>query len=126
MEPYRELDSYIMVRQKPYRVSIRTSLLESRDLIYGIVVLQVALLVLLLLCMLLLNRRIAQRIWQPFYQTVDELKVFEVDKKSAIELPATKIQEFDDLNRAIIHLAQKSRVVFQSQKEFTENAVWPR
>jgi hypothetical protein len=76
--------------------------------------------------MLLLNRRIAQRIWQPFYQTVDELKVFEVDKKSAIELPATKIQEFDDLNRAIIHLAQKSRVVFQSQKEFTENAVWPR
>ncbi|GAB4038551.1 sensor histidine kinase [Spirosoma gilvum] len=122
MEPFRELDSYIVVRQKPYKVSIRTSLLESRDLIYGIVELQVALLILLLLGMLLLNRRIAQRIWHPFYQTVDELKVFEVDKHSAIELPATSIQEFDDLNRAIIQLAQKSRVVYQSQKEFTENA----
>ena len=56
------------------------------------------------------------------YNTLDRLKAFELDKSEAIPLQETRIVEFNDLNKAIGHLTERSRKVYLNQKEFIENA----
>ncbi len=122
IEPYRELSTSITINNLPHRLVIRVSLVESEDLIIGIVKTQVVLLIFLLLGFVFLNRRISKKIWQPFYDTVDKLKQFEIDKNPKIALQSTNIQEFNDLNTAILHLTEKNYTTYLNQKEFTENA----
>ena len=45
-----------------------------------------------------------------------------MDKSEPIQLSSTNVNEFSDLNNAITNLANTNQQVYQSQKEFTENA----
>ncbi|HEY6083476.1 MAG TPA: HAMP domain-containing sensor histidine kinase, partial [Chitinophagaceae bacterium] len=119
---YRELSTLIMVAHHPYHLLLRVSLADIDDLAQGIVTTQVILLVALLAGLLLLNRWQSKKLWRPFYNTVSQLKKFELDKNPALQLDHTRIREFRDLNNAIIQLTDKSSRVYLQQKEFTENA----
>ncbi len=119
---YRELSTLIIVAHQPYHLLLRISLADIEDLAQGIVTTQVILLVALLAGLLLLNRWQSKRLWRPFYNTVSQLKKFELDKNPALQLDHTHIREFRDLNNAIIQLTDKSSRVYLQQKEFTENA----
>ena len=83
---------------------------------------QVILLVLLATGLLLLNRRLSRRLWLPFYNTLNQLKAYEIDKNESIQPATTNITEFDDLNKTVAHLTDRNRKVFLQQKEFIENA----
>jgi signal transduction histidine kinase len=122
LEPYRELATGMSINGRPRLVLIGTNLVESKDLVLSILKIQAALLVPLLLGFLLINRRIAKTIWSPFYRTVGQLKLFNVEKDKTLDLPATNIREFQDLNAAITQLVARNRAVYLSQKQFTENA----
>lgn len=122
LEPYRELSTLIYIKGKPHHLIIRLSLVESEDLISGIALTQAALLILLLTSVVIINQLISKKIWKPFYSTLEKLKNFEIDKNPVILPEKTTIKEFEDLNTAITYLAKKNHLVYQSQKQFTENA----
>jgi signal transduction histidine kinase len=122
MEPYRVLKAGIIIHQQPYQLVARISLVESEDLIKAVVATQLIVLLILLTGMVTINWWISRRIWQPFYDTLEELKKFEIEKAPNIQLATSSVKEFEDLNRAILQLTARDRHVYLSQKEFTENA----
>lgn len=121
-KPFRQLQSPVLIKGKPYSLTIRMSLVDNEELVQAIGSVQIAVSILLTVGLFLLNRRLAKRIWKPFYNTLDHLKAFELDKSETIPLEHTRIVEFNDLNKAISHLTERSRKVYLNQKEFIENA----
>jgi signal transduction histidine kinase len=122
VKPYREAISYFVVRDKAYQLTIRTSLVESEDLVMVISLVQAIVIILLLGGFLFINRSLSKMIWNPFYKTLSKLKAYELNKKEPFPYEETNIAEFDDLNAAIRSLTNKNMEVFQQQKEFIENA----
>lgn len=122
IRPFRQLSSSVIIKGKPYLLTIRMSLVENEDLIYAVGSVQIALIVLLAAGLLLINRSLSRKLWKPFYETITWLKAYELDKSEAIRVEKTGIIEFDDLNEVIKNLTDRNRKIFSQQKEFIENA----
>ncbi|MBX2957076.1 MAG: HAMP domain-containing histidine kinase [Cyclobacteriaceae bacterium] len=120
--PLRILRSGVYLNGKHYELLIRESLITTRDLISIILFVKAGILASLLAGLLIINRKLTKRVFAPFYQTVSNLKKFEIDKDSAIPEIHTRITEFNDLNKALIQLTERNHQSYISQKEFTENA----
>jgi len=120
--PFRELTTGLRIQNKDYQLTIRTSLVDNNELVGTLVIVQAALVVLLTIGLILLNRTLSRRLWKPFYNTLTQLKAFELDKSGSITTDKTNIIEFDDLNKTIHHLTDRIRKVYLEQKEFIENA----
>ncbi|WP_316812219.1 HAMP domain-containing sensor histidine kinase [Pedobacter heparinus] len=69
-----------------------------------------------------LNRKISRRLWSPFYQTLEQIKAFDLNDQKTIEFVKSNILEFEELNSSINKLVNSNVAVFRQQKEFTENA----
>lgn len=121
-KPFRQLTTTFVVKGKPYALTARTSLVDNHDLVLAIGFVQVIVSILLTAGLLLLNRRLAKRIWKPFYNTLERLRAFELDKNETIPLVESPIIEFNDLNKALSYLTERSRKVYLDQMEFIENA----
>lgn len=119
---YRILESNVLIRGIPYKIMVQNSLVNSEDLIQSIVLIISLLLVVIIGGLLLINRIISGKIWRPFYQTLTYLRHFRVDSKQPVGLPNTSIDEFADLNRVVQSLTENNKKLYESQKEFTENA----
>ena len=72
--------------------------------------------------LLFINHELTKKIWKPFYNTLNRLKEYRVDKQSMLALERSPVDEFNDLNQAIGVLTETNHQAYQSQKEFTENA----
>lgn len=120
--PFRQLSSGVDVKNTPYVLTVRVSLVDNDKLITAIALVQLALSIFLAVGLLLLNRSLTKRLWKPFYRTLDQLKAYELDKSGSIPVEKSDIMEFDDLNKTVSHLTQRNREVFLQQKEFIENA----
>lgn len=69
-----------------------------------------------------LNRRISNRLWQPFYQTLEKIKAFDLTSNTTVQFEAGNVIEFEELNSSINKLLESNIAAFRQQKEFTENA----
>jgi signal transduction histidine kinase len=122
LHPFRTLSSTIIIKDKPYLLTIKMSLVDNDELVMALGIVQVILIVLLAAGLLLLNRSLSQKLWKPFYNTLNQLKAYELDKSESIQPEKTNIVEFDDLNKTVSHLTDRNRKVYLEQKEFIENA----
>jgi len=122
LHPFRTLSSTIIIKDKPYLLTIKMSLVDNDELVMALGIVQVILIVLLAAGLLLLNRSLSQKLWKPFYNTLNQLKAYELDKNESIQPEKTNIVEFDDLNKTVSHLTDRNRKVYLEQKEFIENA----
>ncbi len=120
--PFRTLSSNIIIKGKPYLLTIKMSLVDNDELVTALGIVQVFLIILLAAGLLLLNRSLSRKLWKPFYNTLNQLKAYELDKSESINSEKTNIIEFDDLNKTISNLTDRNRRVFLEQKEFIENA----
>lgn len=120
--PFRLLSSSVDIKGKSYLLTTRMSLVDNVDLIITLGLVQAALIILLATGLLLLNRSLSRKLWRPFYNTLNQLKAYELDRSESIHTEKTNIIEFDDLNKTIGHLTDRNRKVFLQQKEFIENA----
>ncbi|NBW35054.1 MAG: sensor histidine kinase [Cytophagia bacterium] len=120
--PYRTFRTTVDLHGQPYQLKISESMVSSKDLIAAIVLIQSALLILLFVTLVLINRQLSNTIWSPFYQIVDRLKNYRIDRDHAINLPLSSTHEFRDLSVAIDQLIDKNKNTYLAQKEFTENA----
>lgn len=121
-EPFRELHTYLRVKDDVYPAILRISLIGTEDLIQGIVITATLLMFLILGGLLWINRVQSKRIWRPFYQVLDQLRQFTLDKKPELMFMGTDINEFKDLQRTSHLLAERTYRTYLQQKEFTENA----
>ena len=121
-EPFRELSARLSFRGQQFQLITRTSLLERKDLLRAVALTLTGLLILLLSGFLLLNRRIARRLWQPFYATLAQLRQYRVEQDEPLRLAASKTTEFAELNQTLNELTLRSHQTYADQKEFTENA----
>jgi len=122
VEPFRELLSFANVNGKSYRIQVRKDLVESIDLVRGIVITQAVLFLFMLTGLLFLNNYFSKIIWRPFYKLVGKLNSFKIDREQSIDPEKTDIDEFNDLNYSIKRLIENNIRIYKAQKEFTENA----
>ena len=121
-EQYRILKSPITIDNQSYTFVSKINLVENEDLIQSIVLLFFILIILLLGGMLYLTKKLSSKLWNPFYKTLENIEQFEIDKTENLTFLHSDIEEFERLNSSIQNLVDKNRRIFNSQKEFVENA----
>ena len=97
-------------------------MVNREDLIKSIVLVQALLLLLIGIGLVLINRRLSKEIWNPFYATLHKLQNYRMEQEGKVRFQPTEIAEFNDLNQTIEQLTERNYTIYQSQKEFTENA----
>ena len=120
--PYRVLETTLNLKGKPYTLQIKNSFIGSQDLIESIVRIVGILLLLVIVGLVLINQVLSKKLWKPFYNLLDKLQEFKIENNAPLHFEKTTTTEFKALNQAITLLTGRSREVYQSQKEFTENA----
>ena len=105
-----------------YKVSITKSQQETEDLVRLIVMLTLAIVVLLLIVLFIINRFVLNKLWLPFNNTLQQLKQFNLSNKTAINLKESNINEFKELNDAVMAMSNSVLKDYDALKSFTENA----
>lgn len=122
IEPYRELNASILIEGNPYTYSARINLVEKEDLMKSIAILFLVIISLLLFGLFVITKRLSINLWKPFYETLNQIEKFEIDKSNQPKLIETNIEEFNRLNNSIEKLITKNTSIYHSQREFIENA----
>lgn len=122
LEPVRILHSAFQFQNTYYRLKIISSLVEEDDLTSDSFWSVVWLFVILVGSIIIINNVILRKVWNPFYDILNNLKNYRLDShETAINIP-TKTAEFIELQNASNSLIRHSREAYNSQKQFTENA----
>ena len=122
LDEYRKLTAFVKLQGKHYRLEIVKPHLEAVEMISTIAITLGGLLLGLAMSFYLSQRIISRKIWKTFFEMLEKLRHFRLDKQKLPELSPSRIDEFRMLNEAIIELARKNMEVFESQKQFIENA----
>jgi signal transduction histidine kinase len=119
--PHRQLTFRLRAQGQPRWVTVRKSLVETNDLLAVVLGIMLAVLLLLFGGVLLLNRWLSGRLWRQFYHTLAALRNYDLQHRP-ITLPTPRIEEFAELNLAVIHLSKRLVADYESLREFTANA----
>ncbi|MDB5116972.1 MAG: sensor histidine kinase [Mucilaginibacter sp.] len=118
----RGLLSSVTVENKKYLIRIIESKVETEYLIRIIFLITIGLIVLLILILFITNRLLIKKLWQPFYNTLYQLKQFNLTDKDDITPPKSEIEEFKELNDAVTAMTLRVKDDYNNLKHFTENA----
>lgn len=121
-DDYRKLQTAVNEGDQYYKLSIVKPQLENEEIIAAIAIGLSSLSLLLFLALTLGGKWLNQKLWKPFYHTLDSLDNFQLDRDSRLGLPEIKIKEFNQLNHSLNVLAEKNYQVYLNQKNFIENA----
>lgn len=121
-DEYRMLNTFVKLHGKHYRLEIIKPHLEAAEMIGTIAITLGSLFLGLLLSFYVSQRIISRKMWKPFFEILEKLRLYRFDKQELLELPSTHIDEFRMLNEAVNELTRKNKEVFESQKQFIENA----
>lgn len=122
LEAGRALISSVKVLGQNYRILVTQSKVETEDLIQIIFLITIGVIVSLLVILIVLNRVILKSIWKPFYKVLFQLKEFSLANHTTINNTPSTIDEFTQLNQAVISMADRVKSDYQNLKIFTENA----
>lgn len=122
LTPTRRLVFPILIAGKSYKVSVHKSQQETEDMIRLIVLITLILLILLLIILFIINRFVLNKLWNPFNDTLNKLKQFNINDKSVIKPDKTGINEFNELNDAVSSMSNRVLQEYEALKNFTENA----
>ena len=122
LEPYRVLLSPVKIEGRPYILSVKNDLIESEDLITSLALLYSGLLLVLLAGLFYITKYYSNLLWLPFHHTLAAIEKYEIDKTYKPDLPDPAIEEFSRLNQAVRNLIDRSKLTYQNQQEFIENA----
>lgn len=122
IERYRCLKKVVYINNKPFLFTVQTNIEESRETIAAIALNTAFFFAIIVVGLLFLNRRLSVVVWNPFRNTLEKLKNFNLNHQSKIEFEKTDITEFEELHQSLSKLIEHSISVYKTQKEFTENA----
>lgn len=121
-EPGRTLKTFIKVDNQMFEVTVAKSRLEAEGLVRIIFLISLLIIILLLLTLFLVNRFLLNSLWRPFYHVLDQMKAFNLAGKNEIEAEFSKIDEFAELNQAVLSMSQRVMQDYKELKSFTDNA----
>jgi len=119
---YRKLSLNVTIKGKSYRIEMRRALVEMTRLIEGVVILVLILFTAFVAILSLVNNRLSKAIWKPFYQILDRINTYRIDRAESLSFPESSIEEFNILSVDIEKMTYKIHQEFNIQKEFIENA----
>ncbi|MCO5937134.1 HAMP domain-containing histidine kinase [Mucilaginibacter sp. RB4R14] len=122
IEAARALISSVKVSGQNYRITVTQSKVETEDLIQIIFLITIGVIVALLAILIILNRVILKSIWKPFYKVLFQLKEFSLASNPIVSSTLSTIDEFTELDQAVISMADRVKSDYQNLKGFTENA----
>lgn len=105
-----------------YEMKVVSHEIDKENLIKKIITSLLLLFLFLAISIFLVNRFVLKNTWKPFYEILNYLNDFRLDKGTERELEKTNIEEFSLLNHSVQNLLNKNVEIFKSQKEFIENA----
>jgi signal transduction histidine kinase len=122
--PHRQLTFALAVRGEkgPVWVTLRKSLVETRELLGVVLGVMLGVLALLLGGMVGLNRWLSSRLWAPFRHTLATLRSYDLQRHQALTLPTPAVAEFAELNHALNGFSQRLVADYETLREFTANA----
>jgi len=121
-DSFRRLDFSISVNGTNYMATVRKSQQETEDIVRLILLITFSVIAFLLLILFIVNRFLLGKLWEPFHNTLEQLKQFNLSGKNKIELRQTDVDEFAALNKTAILMTEKVSIDYESLKSFTENA----
>lgn len=121
-EPFRLLYAPVNIGNKRFTYIERSNLVEMEGMVISIAIMFLVIIIILLIGIILLSNRLSKRIWSPFYDTLQQIQDFEIDKNNPPNFIGTDIDEFDRLNKSLDRLIEKNTAIYKSQREFVENA----
>jgi len=119
---YRQLTFMTVANGKGYQIQVRRALVETSDLIKGVIALEAVLFLFFLAILGVLNSLSSRRIWKPFYEMLEMIGAYKIDRGETLVFQKTSITEFNELSSAIEKMSTKLSQEFNTQREFTENA----
>jgi signal transduction histidine kinase len=122
LEAARALISSVKVSGQNYRIMVTQSKVETEDLIRIVFLITIGVIISLLAILISLNRIILKSIWKPFYKVLIQLKEFNLADQAAVSSTPSTIDEFKELDQAVMNMADRVKNDYQNLKVFTENA----
>jgi signal transduction histidine kinase len=121
-EPFRILYAPVDINGKRYTYIEKINLLEMEGMVISIAIMFLFIIIILLIGIIWISKASAAKIWSPFYTTLKQIEDFEIDKNKSPNFTPTDIDEFNRLNKSIESLIAKNTAIYNSQREFVENA----
>ncbi len=119
---YRQVSLGMNVRGLNYKIQVRRALVERKDIIQGVVILEALLFIIFVVTLSVLNNQLSKSLWKPFYAALDKIDHYKAKQGETLEFDRSSIDEFDVLSSAIEKMTSRISQEFHILKEFTENA----
>lgn len=119
---YRIYYCRISIEEKPYVFMSRIAMIETKDLFRTLGFQYLLFFVIIITGLLALQRILSQRLWKPFYNSLNEMENFKLEKGKVPDFDQSTTTEFVRLNYNLSKLMQDNITSYNQQKEFTENA----
>ena len=121
-EPGRAVSGLISLNGAHYIVIITESRESAEYLVQIIALITLVLMIGLVLILFITNRYILNGLWKPFYETLSELKTFNISDTKNFNLKHYKVDEFNELNNVVQLMSSRVKSDYEHLKSFTENA----
>jgi two-component system sensor histidine kinase QseC len=121
-EWFREIKFIAVLNNKNYEIIVSDSEEETFDLLKLIILITIAMIALILIVGFFINRIILNRLWKPFYQTIEKISTYHLTSQEPLYLQLTSIDEFNVLNNNITNMVDRTQHEYKNLKEFTSNA----
>lgn len=122
LEPVRILKTAFSHENNFYELTIISSLVEEDDLVEDSFWSIIWLFFILVVSIFIINNIVFRKIWHSFYNILERLKTYRLDKDNSPINIKTNTKEFKELQNASNVLIKNSKNAYTSQKQFTENA----
>lgn len=119
---FRVLERAFIMNGNPFLLVVESNVEETYETVAMIAFITGVFFIILSRGFIVLSRRMSDRIWSPFRDTLSKLKGFRVDEGQMVAFASSDISEFEELNKVLERLMARNIEVFRMQKEFTENA----
>ena len=122
LETFRQYIYIDNIKGKNYRIALNHSKFDREHLLTVITGLIIGFLALFFLVLNLFNRFLSQKLWQPFYHTINQIRQYSFAQPDNLTALPSTIDEFKTLDAALAQMTTKLTKDYQSLKQFTENA----
>jgi len=92
VEPFRELNSIVNIDSNWYKILIRKDLVEKKDLIKGIIAIQIILFLIFMTGTIFFSSYFSKKTWNPFYFIVSKLENYKINSEKQIEVVPSYIK----------------------------------
>ena len=121
-QSFRQLLFSVVAGGQRYTVSVGKSEEETDHLLAWILLITAGMILLLLGILFLAGRLLLRRLWQPFYNTLDGIREFQLSSRQPLPAADTRVEEFRNLDAAVGQMTHKILKDYEMLKNFADNA----